>query len=159
LFTVVFDQVMTDTAWYADVLLPATTFLEGYDLARAYGPISLRLTRPVIEPVDEARCNADVFGDLIERLDLRQDDDPVGQLEEMLDVMHSLPESIASSLNETGAAVPPYDGRPVQFVDVHPRTPDGKIDLFPPALDAEAAAGLYAYLPDPATSQYPLALI
>ena len=43
LFTVVFDQVMTDTARYADVLLPATTFLEGYDLARGYGPISLRL--------------------------------------------------------------------------------------------------------------------
>ena len=35
LFTVVFDQVMTDTARYADVLLPNTTFLEGYDLVRA----------------------------------------------------------------------------------------------------------------------------
>ena len=34
LFTVVFDQVMTDTARYADVLLPATTFLEGYDIAQ-----------------------------------------------------------------------------------------------------------------------------
>ena len=49
LFTVVFDQVMTDTARYADVLLPATTFLEGYDLARGYGPISLRLGKPVVE--------------------------------------------------------------------------------------------------------------
>ena len=64
LFTVVFEQVMTDTARYADVLLPATTFLEGYDLARGYGPISLRLARPVIEAVGEARSNADVFGEL-----------------------------------------------------------------------------------------------
>jgi anaerobic selenocysteine-containing dehydrogenase len=159
LFTVVFEQVMTDTAWYADVLLPATTFLEGYDLARAYGPISLRLTRPVIEPVDEARCNADVFGDLLGRLDLRQDDDPVGELEEMLDVMQQLPEGIASTLRETGAATPPYDGRPVQFVDVHPRTPDATVDLFPSALDAETSAGLYTYLADPATDRYPLALI
>src|SRR5262249_38091790 len=39
LFTVVFEQVMTDTALYADVVLPATTFLEGYDFAKAYGPI------------------------------------------------------------------------------------------------------------------------
>ena len=39
LFTVVFEQVMTDTAAYADVVLPATTFLEHYDIARAYGPI------------------------------------------------------------------------------------------------------------------------
>ena len=56
LFTVVFDQVMTDTARYADVLLPATTFLEGYDLARGYGPISLRLGQPVIERVGEVEA-------------------------------------------------------------------------------------------------------
>jgi anaerobic selenocysteine-containing dehydrogenase len=37
LFTVVFEQVMTDTALYADVVLPATTFLEGYDFAKSYG--------------------------------------------------------------------------------------------------------------------------
>ena len=37
---VVFEQMLTDTARYADVLLPATTFLEGYDLVRGYGPIS-----------------------------------------------------------------------------------------------------------------------
>src|SRR4029078_12389322 len=48
LFTVVYDQVMTDTARYADVILPATTFLEGYDLVRGYRPISLRLERPVV---------------------------------------------------------------------------------------------------------------
>ena len=36
LFTVVFEQVMTDTALYADVVLPNTTFLEGYDFAMSY---------------------------------------------------------------------------------------------------------------------------
>ena len=50
LFTVVYEQVMTDTARYADVVLPATTFLEHYDVAKGYGPISLQLVRPVIEP-------------------------------------------------------------------------------------------------------------
>src|SRR5439155_15640182 len=43
LFTVVFEQVMTDTALYADVVLPATTFLEGYDFAKSYGSIYLEL--------------------------------------------------------------------------------------------------------------------
>ena len=38
LFTVVFEQVMTDTALYADVVLPATTFLEGYDFAQGVRP-------------------------------------------------------------------------------------------------------------------------
>ena len=43
LFTVVFEQVYTDTARYADVVLPATTFLEHYDIAKSYGPITLQL--------------------------------------------------------------------------------------------------------------------
>ncbi len=70
LFTVVFEQVMTDTALYADVVLPATTFLEGYDFAKGYGPINLDLGRPVIDAVGEARSNADVFGELCTRLGL-----------------------------------------------------------------------------------------
>jgi anaerobic selenocysteine-containing dehydrogenase len=43
LFTVVFEQVMTDTALYADLVLPANTFLEGYDFAKAYGPLNLEM--------------------------------------------------------------------------------------------------------------------
>ncbi len=159
LFTVVFDQVMTDTARYADVLLPATTFLEGYDIARGYGPISLRLGRPVIEPAGEARSNADVFGALLQALALDAPGDPSGELEEMLDVMSHLPAAAADGLRVHGAAAPPFGGRPIQFVDVHPRTADGRIDLFPEHLDATAPAGLYGYQPDPATADFPLALI
>jgi anaerobic selenocysteine-containing dehydrogenase len=159
LFTVVFDQVMTDTARYADVLLPATTFLEGYDLARGYGPISLRLGQPVIERVAESRPNADVFSELLERLDLRSAGEPSGELEEMLDVIGHMPPSVGEDLREIGAATPPFGGRPIQFRDVWPLTPDGKADLYPEALDAEAPAGLYGYQPDPATAAFPLTLI
>ena len=159
LFTVVFEQVMTDTARYADVLLPATTFLEGYDIARAYGPLTLRLGRPVVEAVGESRSNADVFGALLRTLDLAEEGEPEGELEEMLDVLEKLPGSIGGDLRERGAAVPPFDGRPVQFGNVRPLTPDGKIHLFPEALDRQAPAGLYGYQPDPATPQFPLALI
>ena len=159
LFTVVFDQVMTDTARYADVLLPATTFLEGYDLARGYGPISLRLGQPVIERVGESRPNADVFGELLERLDLLNAGEPSGELEEMLDVIGHMPRAIGEDLREIGAATPPFGGRPIQFRDVWPLTPDGKADLYPDALEAEAPAGLYGYQPDPATEEFPLTLI
>src|SRR5207237_4903336 len=130
LFTVVFDQVMTDTARYADVLLPNTTFLEGYDVAKGYGPMWMQLGRPVIEPVGEARSNADVFGELLRRVDLATDADPNGELEEMLDVLARLPSAIGDDLRASGAAAPPFGGRPVQFQDVWPRTSDGKIHLF-----------------------------
>ena len=159
LFTVVFEQVMTDTARYADVLLPATTFLEGYEIARAYGPFSLRLGKPVVEAAGEARSNADVFGDLLQRVGLWRDGDPTGELEEMLDVLARLPEPIGTDLRERGAATPPYGGRPIQFGDVWPLTPDRKVNLFSEELDAQAPAGLYGYQPDPATAEFPLALI
>ena len=159
LFTVVFDQVMTDTARYADVILPATTFLENYDLARGYGAISLRLARPVVEPIGEARCNAEVFSELSARLDLQAPTDPSGELEEMLDVLAKMPAEYTAELQEHGSATPPHGGRPVQFVDVFPRTADGRIQLFSEAVDASTPAGLYRYQPDPATPQHPLMLI
>lgn len=159
LFTVVFEQVMTDTARYADVLLPATTFLEGYDIARGYGPISLRLGQPVIERVAESRPNADVFSELLERLDMMKAGEPSGELEEMLDVIAHMPQAIGDDLREIGAATPPFGGRPVQFGDVWPLTHDGKADLYPETLEAEAPTGLYGYQRDPATPEFPLALI
>ncbi len=159
LFTVVFDQVMTDTARYADVLLPNTTFLEGYDLVKSYGPWTLNLGRPVIEPIGESRCNADVFGELLELTGLREESDPRGELEEMLNVLDQLPGAAGDEMRDAGTASPPFDGRPIQFRDVFPRTADQHIDLYPEALARESSAGLYVYHPDPATSEFPLALI
>jgi anaerobic selenocysteine-containing dehydrogenase len=156
LFTVVFDQVITDTARYADVLLPATTFLENYDIARGYGPISLQLVRPAIEPIGESRPNAEVFSDLAERLGIGTAET---ETDTLLRVVSRLPETIGAELMDRGSVTPPYGGAPIQFVDVFPLTPDGKAHLCPPALDQEAPGGLYAYRPDPATERFPLALI
>jgi anaerobic selenocysteine-containing dehydrogenase len=155
LFTVVFEQVFTDTSRYADVLLPATTFLEHYDVAKAYGPITLQLVRPVIEPRGEARTNAQVFSDLAERLG-------VGGAEDELDTLLRITARMGGAgkeLMEHGSATPPYDGTPIQFVDVFPLTHDRKVNLYPEAIAGDAPAGLYGYQPDPATPQYPLALI
>ena len=97
--------------------------------------------------------------ELLARLELQKDDDPTGELEELLDVLGHLPPSIGEDLRDTGSATPPYGGRPIQFVDVFPVTPDRKVNLFSEQLDAEAPAGLYGYQPDPGTAEYPLALI
>ena len=156
LFTVVFEQVFTDTARYADVVLPSTTFFEHYDVARAYGPISLQLIRPVIEAVGESKSNAEVFSAIAERLG-------VGQAEEdtdtLLRIAGRMRNGIGAELLEKGVATPPYGGAPVQFVDVFPETPDQKVHLFPEEIAGNAPAGLYGYQADPATDRYPLALI
>ena len=159
LFTVVFEQVRTDTVPYADVVLPATTFLEQYDFARSYGPITIQLTQPVVDPVGEARSNNDVFADLGQRLGVFADDETRGELDTLVHVLDGLPPEIGAPLKASGVATPPWDGRPVQFVDVFPRTADRRVHLFSEALDAEAPLGLYAFQPDPASEAFPLALI
>ena len=159
LFTVVFDQVMTDTAAYADVILPATTFLEAYDFAKGYGPLSLQLVRPVIDTVGESRSNPEVFGELAKRLGVLESGETDNELDMLLQVFQALPGDAGTQIGDTGRAVPAFGLRPVQFVDVMPRTFDGKVDLFPEALEAEAPTGLYTYQDDPSSERFPLALI
>jgi len=151
--------VMTDTALYADLVLPNTTFLEGYDFAKGYGSITLDLGRPVIDAVGESRTNADVFGELCTRLDLLKPGEPSGELDLMVTVLNQLPEAIGRALSDGVMPSPPCGPAPVQFVDVFPNTPDRKANLFPAALDPSTPMGLYRYQPDPGTEHYPLALI
>ncbi len=68
LFTVVLDQLQTDTADFADIVLPATTFLEHTDLYKSYGHYYLQLARPALPAPGEARSNQDVFRLLAERM-------------------------------------------------------------------------------------------
>jgi anaerobic selenocysteine-containing dehydrogenase len=73
LFVVVHDLFQTDTVDFADIVLPATTTLEHYDLHKAYGHLYLSLSQPAIAPVGESKPNTEVFRLLAARLGL---DDP-----------------------------------------------------------------------------------
>jgi anaerobic selenocysteine-containing dehydrogenase len=71
LFTCVHEQFMTDTAKMADIVLPATTFLEHDDLCVAGGHTYLQIARKVVEPYAEARPNHFVICELARRLGAR----------------------------------------------------------------------------------------
>ncbi len=161
LFTVVFEQVMTDTARYADVLLPATTFLEHEDLGTAYGGYALQDVHPVIDRVGEARSNAEVFAELCERVGVARPEDARNEREHRERLLAGTPwsDGLRSALDEGGAAEPPYGNRPVQFADVFPNTPDSKVHLVPEDLDEASAKGMYVYLEDPGSETFPLALL
>lgn len=68
LFTVVLDHLQTDTADYADILLPATTFLEHTDLYLAWGHYYMQLARPAIPAPGEAKPNVEIFRMLGQRM-------------------------------------------------------------------------------------------
>ena len=74
LFTVVHEQVMTPTARYADLVLPATTFAENMDVYTGYGHFYMGVSQPVIPPMAEAKSNFDLFQALAAKCGF---DDPV----------------------------------------------------------------------------------
>ena len=173
LFTVVFDQVTTDTALYADILLPATTFLEHAELSTSYGTYGVMLGDPLIEPVGEARPNEEVFGLILDRLGI-DGRGPGGDalLREVLaaiggplkgEVGRSDGEPAATTGAERLAALRrdrflPFDfpgPLPIQFKTAFPRTPERKADLWPAALGEDP----YVVRDDPGSERYPLALI
>jgi anaerobic selenocysteine-containing dehydrogenase len=155
LFTVVLEQVMTDTARYADVVLPATTFLEHAELRKGYGASVLTLAHPVIAPVGEARPNDAIFRELAKRAGVWRKGDPE-TVDDML--VAAVGKRVARTLRKDGIAFPDVRN-PIQMVDARPFTADGKIHLAPPELERDAPAGLYGFQPDPATPHHPLALI
>jgi anaerobic selenocysteine-containing dehydrogenase len=73
LFTVVLEHFQTDTADYADIVLPATTQLEHFDVHRSYGHTYVMWNTPAIEPLGESKPNTEIFRMLAKRMGF---DDP-----------------------------------------------------------------------------------
>ena len=91
LFTVVVEQFQTDTADYADILLPTTTFLEHTDIYFAYGHYYLQMARPALPAPGETKPNVEIFRLLAERMGiddaaLRASDD--GMIRDLLNSEH-----------------------------------------------------------------------
>ncbi|CAB4872486.1 unannotated protein [freshwater metagenome] len=116
-FTVVHEQVMTDTAMYADVILPATTHFEVADLARSYGSFSLLAVDPVIGRVGESRSNDEVASGLARALGFAaQEFDP--DPSRLLALMRTDGSSDSLPLRRAPGAT-------VQFIDTRPGFGDG----------------------------------
>lgn len=159
LFTVVFEQVMTDSAMYADILLPAVTFLEQQEIRRAYGSYAAGGVQPVIPALGEAKPNEAVFA-MLGRASGWDDApfhwDTSTYMKKVSDaLMLNKTAADYATLNAGKVQSYDFDGRPpVQFETVFPKTANQKVYLVPKVLgDAP-----YVYHPI-RDSRYPLAMI
>ena len=139
LFTVVLEQFQNDTADHADILLPATTFLEHTDLYFSYGHHYLQLARPAIAPPGETRSNIDVFRALSARMGFEDaclyesDDDLIRTL---LDSQHPFVKGITLEELEREHSVRLRIPEPFQpFAEGGFGTPDGKCHFRAETLD------------------------
>ena len=159
LFTVVHEQVLTDTCRWADVVLPATAFLEHREIRRGYGAMRMYDRPAVATAPGEAWSNHRLFGELLTRLGLDRPGDPRTE-DEIAAAIFGEGDGprLRRELDAHGVTAPAAPA-PVLFLDVLPGTADGKVDLCPAALDLASTHGLYCYQPDPGSERYPLALI
>ncbi len=91
LYTVVHEQFFTDTTDYADVVLPAPTFLEVKDVQGAYGHLYAQVSERAIAPLGEARSNVRMFGELARRMGFTEacfEDDDDALIEQALGTEH-----------------------------------------------------------------------
>lgn len=133
LFTVVHERFLTDTARYADLVLPATSSLEHADLYRAYGSYYIQLAKAIIPPVGESKSNWEVFCLLAKAMGFY--DEFFQQTgEELINYILSFPNSFRQGIDEeafsAGQAVelPLPKEAPNTY-----KTPSGKIEIFNPA--------------------------
>lgn len=159
LFTVVLEHFQTDTADYADYVLPATTQLEHWDVHSSYGHTDVLLNRPSIAPLGEARPNSQIFRDLARAM---------GYTEAVFDESD---ESLCrtafgdqvdfEALLRQGFAPLPVPDAP--FAHGGFPTPSGKCEFFSARLAARGEDGLPNHVPnyEPAGAdpEHPLALI
>lgn len=139
LFTVVSEQVMTDTCHYADILLPAVTFLEQQEIRRSYGSYLVGGVQPVLPPQGEAKPNEEVFAALGRAMGWTHEpftwttDDCMQQVAKALQLGKQPAElsTLQAGKNQQ------YDfpgATPIQFATVLPRTSDQKAHLTPTVL-------------------------
>jgi anaerobic selenocysteine-containing dehydrogenase len=162
LFTVVCDIVLTDSAPYADIVLPACSHFEYADLYPAYGHHFLQRAEPVIPPVGEALPNTEIFRRLAWRFGFTE---PAFQasdaalMDEALALDDPRLQGRRPSQLPLEQAMPMTfnDGEAILFQTTFPQTPSGKIELQSSYLERAYGCPLPTYRP--LASAYPLTLL
>ncbi len=184
LFVVVHEQFPTDTTDFADIVLPATTFMECGDIFSSYGHNYVQISRAVIPPVGEAKSNLEVFSLLAGRMGI---DDPAlkGDFEGLAAkligdtrfVIQEIPETPpatggANNGDEPDARALFAAGRPVKvLLPAKPwrtglATDSGKFEFYSARMEAKGLPALPAFVPSPEghlenglKERYPLQLV
>src|SRR6266404_3552058 len=151
LFTVVHDQFQTDTADYADILLPATTQLEHRDMVKPYGHYYLVYNEPAIPPLGEAKPNWEVFHLLARRMGF--DDACFGDTDEDI-IRQAIATDYAplrgitfDQLKQQGWARLNLPETFAPFADGRFLTPSGKCEFFSETLEQAGLDPLPAFIP------------
>jgi anaerobic selenocysteine-containing dehydrogenase len=171
LFTVVLEHFQTDTADWADWVLPATTQLEHWDIHFSYGHLYVPLNRPAIAPIGEAKPNSEIFRLLAARMGIdhpAMKDDDLTLIRQALDSQHERMKGVTfDALMERGWVRLNLPVPHVPYAEGNFPTPSGKCEFYSERMKAMGLDPLPAFtapyefpenVPELA-ARYPLTLI
>ncbi|HST10099.1 MAG TPA: molybdopterin-dependent oxidoreductase [Terriglobales bacterium] len=178
LFTVVHEQFFTDTADYADIVLPATTFFEQKDLQTAYGHYYLQMSNQAIDPLGECRSNVEMFRGLAQAMSY-EDACFRDSVDEMIDQALDSPNPWLKAIDRArleqeghlrlnfanGSHSGPKDVPFLPFAQGGFQTPSGKAELYNGALIAQGLDPVAEFIPpeesrhSQAAQSFPLELL
>jgi len=171
LFTVVHEQFFTDTCDYADIVLPATTQLEHYDVHTAYGHLYVMANSPAIAPLGESLPNSEAFRRLAARMGYTEacfEDSDEDICRQALESSHPNMRGIEwESLKRKGWQRLNVAERFAPFAQGNFATPSGKCEFYSETAKAMGMDPLPAFIPpresvasNPSLAKrYPLAII
>ncbi|NNE11837.1 MAG: molybdopterin-dependent oxidoreductase, partial [Ilumatobacter sp.] len=162
LFTVVHEQFLTDTARYADYVLPATTHIEASDVTPAWGHLWMGWNEAAIEPLGEAVSNSELFRRLAGAMGL---DEPSLFDDDLTVLRAALPTVDLDALRRDGWMKVPFPDNGTPWADGGFPTSSGKVEFASSALEAMGQPRLPTFVPPregprgPDADRFPLQLM
>ena len=131
LFTVVHERFFTDTCKYADIILPATTFVEHDDIYNSYGHYTIGTGYKLIEPIGESRSNWQVIAELAKRMGLEDDFFDLSE-KDLIEQIVRTSSRISKRDQELILNGEPVEMTVPESYKMDFKTPSGKIELYNP---------------------------
>ncbi|MGA4719847.1 molybdopterin-dependent oxidoreductase [Fictibacillus nanhaiensis] len=158
LFTVVHDLFLTETAKYADIVLPATSSFENTDFYTSYWHHYIQLQQPVIESYGESKSNVEVFRLLAKGMDFTEDAFDETEAELIDQSLDTPTNPYIQRINFDVLSKKQYVKAEVEFPNKLP-TPSGKIELYSEKMKQDGYPALPTYIPLINDSDHPLRFI
>jgi anaerobic selenocysteine-containing dehydrogenase len=158
LFTVVHDLFLTETAKYADIVLPATSSFENTDFYTSYWHHYIQLQQPVIEPFEESKSNTDVFRLLAKGMGFTEAAFGETDAELIEQSLENPMNPYTEEINYEALTKHQYLKAKAKFPDRLP-TPSGKIELYSEKMKHDGYPPLPTYIPLIKDSDHPFQFI
>lgn len=162
LFTVVHDLFLTDSCYYADIVLPATSHFENLDLYKSYWHLYVGLSEPIMEPMGECKSNFTIFKELAERMGFEDQAFQITEEQMITEALDHPENPYLNGITIERLKQEKYIKLNLKESEVFPNripTPSGKVEFYSEQMKADGYSPVPEYIPVREENEYPLIFV